>query len=511
MTSSTRNSSSPPGDFSLGLNSLSASGTLSSTSPSASSGTGLSYSGSLSSRSSFSVSALTTTSASLQSRPSTSSFNILVISSTTITLSVQPVSSSSSTSIITVITISPSDGSGTSSASTRSDATTAAPPSITTAPVTVEGCGTVTGGSGTVSGSGTVYPALAPFFPVTSVGIASGNAPLVVGCGVLIGTGTFIGSASITGCGEGNGTATLTGSGTVWPAIAGRDQTTLSFTSSGIISGSGRVSGCGTLTGSGTFTITDVYTPIPTASRSTVTVEVYASYCGPSEDIGAFGLNRIASNGTSDPLSDVDAAAADKDSTNRFHNDTVTFSSSLRNATDPSANNSTQKTDPNPSCIECPNSGGICCPFDYPCDSVGKCPWEGILAAGYVRFGYNMVMARNLSDGSQVWDEGVSPEAAGVGRVEGGDVPEEVAAARQMYGGAAAAAAGGGVGLGGVGMGVFGGMGQRVAPHPMGGDVGSVLAKRDKEARREEERHRADMQRRGVAEEPHDFVVRADA
>jgi hypothetical protein len=135
---------------------------------------------------------------------------------------------------------------------------------------------------------------------------------------------------------------------------------------------------------------------------------------------------------------------------------------------------------------------------------MGKCPWAGIVAMGYIRHGYNMVMATNMSDGTQISDGGITPEAAGLGGVEG----QEAEMLAQLMGGTSP----GGMGWGAAaGMGGAGGGGARMAPHPMGGNVGSVLAKRERDVAKKRSEERGDMIRRGLWEGRHDFVVGGDA
>lgn len=181
----------------------------------------------------------------------------------------------------------------------------------------------------------------------------------------------------------GYGTATLTGSGTVYPAIGGG---LISFVSSGIVSGSGSVVGCGTLVGSGTFTATGPYTTAASSSP-TKTVEIYVSYC-PTSGVAGYGMpllgNISAQAGTVQPY--------------RFANTSTNSSNSTLRTTNNATANST--IDADYPCRQCPNSAGICCPRTTICDSAGKCPWKALIDNGYIKYGLNMVEARNLSDGS---------------------------------------------------------------------------------------------------------------
>lgn len=97
-----------------------------------------------------------------------------------------------------------------------------------------------------------------------------------------------------------------------------------------------------------------------------------------------------------------------------------------------------------------------------------------------------------MSDGTQISDGGVAPEAAGFGGAAAGD-------------GAIGVEAMGGKGM----LEQWGGTAGRAANHLAGGSVGSVLAKRDRESRREREEREIKARGLGVAKRS-DFLVGGD-
>ena len=131
-------------------------------------------------------------------------------------------------------------------------------------------------------------------------------------------------------------------------------------------------------------------------------------------------------------------------------------STSLANTTH--TKNTTNEADLVPACRECPNSAGICCPPNAKCDELGKCPWKAMEAMGYIRFGFNQVNWRNLSDGSYLGESDKMPlsgDVAEAARLASEAPPMERESLRKRG---------------------FEGMGMR--------DTGAVLAERERELKR---------------------------
>jgi hypothetical protein len=262
-------------------------------------------------------------------------------------------------------------------------------------------------------------------------------------------------------------------------------------------------------TGSGTFTVRDLPTPTPT--RSTVTVEVYESYCPGDASALPFGFARIAGNNSANatsPRNDTDTSRFGKFNYNSteaiaWKNNTLPISPYLNltnphnmthyNGTGNSTKNVPDNTN-NPHCRQCPNSAGICCPPGAECDGLGKCPWAAIDGAGYLRAGMNMVVMRNLSDGSQGPEVGMSPEAAGLGRLGAGDVMPAMAGNSSSRAMRLGVASGSSSGNGTSGL--------------LHLDAGSVLAEAERKAGAERAAKELKAIMDGFA--PHDFVVVED-
>ena len=137
-----------------------------------------------------------------------------------------------------------------------------------------------------------------------------------------------------------------------------------------------------------------------------------------------------------------------------------------RNGTFPTLTNSTNtntttdESDLVPTCRECPNSAGICCPPNAQCDELGKCPWVAMEAMGYILHGRNQVNWRNLSDGSYLTDATNMPLSGDVD--EAARLGSEAGSSQQEHKRG------------------FEGMGMR--------DTGPVLAQREKELRERQAR-----------------------
>ncbi|KEF58398.1 uncharacterized protein A1O9_06324, partial [Exophiala aquamarina CBS 119918] len=309
----------------------------------------------------------------------TTSYSIVVISSTTITITPTIWSDEFSTtrgtttaqSTITVITATPSTIS------------TSASFPVTVAPNTIIGCGTASG-RGHVNGSGTVY--FGSYSSVVSSGTASGAAIKVVGCGTLIATtGGFNGTATIIGCGYGSGTGDITGTGTVWPAQFGGS---VSFVTSGTVHNvTGAFSGCGTVTGTGGFEATEgpTITLTSTTSRravSATTIEVYVSYCPDPAPAG--GIMRLGQNFSLSGTGSYPGA-------NRH-----SFNINDSDSTSSTTNSTSSSDDGNAICTTCPNSVGICCPPNVPCnEDDGKCPQFAIELSSQTINGYLIAQLMN--------------------------------------------------------------------------------------------------------------------